>query len=251
MAKPQPAAPQQQVVLFQSELPAHIAQHQGPARGMEDVTSNDVIIPRLEQVQALSPARDKTSSNYIPGAEEGMLFNSVTRELYGSEAFVTPVVYKKQWLVWKDRKQGGGAQGFRGAFNSELEAKSKINELSEEQGLEAVETAQHFCYIIKANGSAEEIVMSMAKSKLKVSKRWNSLMRIAGGDSFSRVYKVSSIVEANAKGEKYQNFAMALVGYTPEPIYRKAEALYSNIHQGGVVVSQDYDNAPSEKEEDF
>lgn len=254
MAKQQPVAQQekQQVVIFNAELPAHIAQHQGPARGMEDVTANDIIIPRLEQVQALSPARDRTSSNYILGAEEGMLFNSVTRELYGSEAFVIPVVYKKQWLVWKDRKQGGGAQGFRGAFNSELEAKARINELSaEEQGLDAVETAQHFCLIVGANGNSEEIVMSMAKSKLKVSKRWNSLMRIAGNDSFSRVYKVSSIVEANAKGEKYQNFAIALVGYTPEAQYRKAEALYSNIYKGGVVISQDYegDATPAQHEE--
>lgn len=231
-------------VIISTEMPSWLANQQGPARGMEEVTANDVIIPRIELVQSLSPARDKTSAAYIQGAEEGSLFNNVTRDLYGSEVHVIPVVYKKQWLVWKDRKQGGGTQGFRGAFNSELEAKAKIRELeATEQGLETSETAQHFCLVLKADGSMEEAVISMAKSKLKVSKRWNSLMRIAGGDSFSRVYKVSGIVEANAKGEKYHNLAIAQVGFAPEAAYRKAEALYNQIGSGGVVVNHDYEEA--------
>lgn len=246
------AKKEETAVVFTTEMPSYLANQQQTGRGMEDVTANDLIIPRLELVQSLSPARDKTSPAFIPGAEEGSLFNNVTRELYGAEAYVVPVVYKKQWLVWKDRKQGGGSNGFRGAFNSEQEAKAKIAELAPtEQGLEAVETAQHFCYVIKSTGQVEEVVISMAKSKLKVSKRWNSLMRIGGGDCFSRVYKVSAVVEANAKGEKYQNLAIAPAGYTPEEIYRKAENLYNQIHRGGVVVSNDYEDgggAPTSEE---
>lgn len=232
-------------MVISNEKPSWLVDHNGPARGMEDVTANDIIIPRVELVQSLSPARDKTSAAYIPGAEEGSLFNNVTRDLYGSEVMVVPVVYKKQWLVWKDRKQGGGTNGFRGAFNSEIEAKAKIRELeSVEQGLEVSETAQHFCLVLKTDGTMEEAVISMAKSKLKVSKRWNSLMRIAGGDSFSRVYRVTGVVEANAKGEKYHNLAVAMVGYAPEAVYRRAEAMYNQIGQGGVVVNHDYEDAP-------
>lgn len=242
-AKTEAAKPETTSMVISSEKPSFLTgKENAPARGMEDVTANDIVIPRLEVVQSLSPARDKTSPAFIAGAEEGTLYNNVTRELYGTEAFVVPVVYKKQWLVWKDRKQGGsGANGFRGAFNTEGDAKAKITELSEETGLEAVETAQHFCYLVRADGRTDEIVLSMSKSKLKVSKRWNSLMRIAGGDSFTHVYKINAVTEANAKGDKFQNLTVSSVGYVPEGIYRKAEALYSQIHKGGVVVSNDYE----------
>lgn len=245
MSKNQVVAKEEtQMVMFSAEMPAYLAANaNAPSRGMEDVTASDMIIPRLEIVQSLSPARDKTSPAYIPGAEEGHLYNNVTRALIGSEAFVIPVVYKKQWLVWKDRKLGGGTAGFRGAFNTEHEAKAKIAELAAtEQHLEAIPTPQHFCLVVQANGSTEEVVISMPKSKEKVSKRWNSLMRIAGGDSFSRVYRIWSVVEANAKGDKFQNVSIAMAGYTPEAAYRKAEALYNTIHQGGVVINQDFED---------
>lgn len=241
-----------QVVLISNELPAYLVGKSGGARGMEDVTSNDVIIPRLEVVQSLSPARDKTSPLYIAGSEEGMFYNNVTRELYGPEVMVVPVVYKKQWLIWKDRKvAGGGAGGFRGACSTELEAKQRLmGELSEEQGLEVVETAQHFCYLLRGDGRMEEIVLSMAKSKLKVSKRWNSLMRIAEDDCFTRVYKVTAVVEQNAKGDKFQNINISNAGYAPEAVYLKAEKLYAQISKGGVVVSNDYEGETANQKDE-
>ena len=226
---------------FQSDAPAYVTQMAG-GRGSENVGAGDVIIPRLEVIQALSPARKKGDSAYIDGAEEGMLFNNVTRVLYGTEVFVIPVAYKKQWLLWKDRKLGGGSQGFRGAFDSEAEAKNAASALGEE-GVAPVETAQHFCLAIHTSKQLpiEEIVISMSKSKLKVSKRWNSLMRIAGGDTFSRVYKVSAVTEKNARNEEYYNMGVSAAGWAPEEVYRRAEKLYDQFAKGGIVASHDYD----------
>ncbi|MEY2824474.1 MAG: Vibrio phage, partial [Pseudomonadota bacterium] len=111
------------------------------ARGAENVSTDDMIIPRIELVQALSPARNKKDAAYVEGAEEGMLFNNVTRELYGEFVLVIPVYYVKQYLVWKDRKQGGGgSNGFRGAFASPELAREAISNLGEE-GLEVSDTA--------------------------------------------------------------------------------------------------------------
>ena len=45
---------------------------------------DDITIPRVDVLQALSPQRKKTNAEYIEGAEEGMLFNTVTKQLYGS-----------------------------------------------------------------------------------------------------------------------------------------------------------------------
>lgn len=237
------------VSLVTNSVPDFLRGKTTGGRGMEDVTASDIIIPRVELIQALSPVRDKKDPTYIDGAEEGMMYNNVTRALYGTEVTVVPVVYRKQWLVWKDRKLGGGANGFRGAFATELEAKKHIAELNEE-GLVSTETAQHFCLIIQG-AAIDEAVVSMSKTKLKVSKRWNSLMRMAGGDCFERAYKLAPTVEVNARNEKYYNFNVTQTGYVNRQVYVKAEALYEQVTQGSVVVSQDFSesSAPIENGE--
>jgi hypothetical protein len=59
----------------------------GGREGLENITIEDIAIPRIELIQALSPARIKSDPAYIEGADEGQLFNSVTRELYRRRVF--------------------------------------------------------------------------------------------------------------------------------------------------------------------
>lgn len=234
--------------LVVDEVPEYLKGKTG-SRGAENVGSEDMVIPRIELIQALSPARNKKDAAYIEGAEEGMLFNNVTRQLYGESVAVVPVYYTKQFLVWKDRKAGGGTNGFRGAFASKELAEAAISKLGED-GLEVVDTAQHFV-LVRTNDDWQEAVISMAKSKMKVSKRWNSLVRLAGSDSFSRAYKLSAVTETNARNESYYNFNVTPLGFVKEEVYRRAESLYETVRAGGARVSADYDDgagAPSETE---
>ena len=209
-------------------------------RGAENVSADDMIIPRIELVQALSPARKKNDPAYVEGAEEGMLYNNVTRQLYGEAVTVVTVYYTKQYLVWKDRKAGGGgSNGFRGAFATEQSARDAIAQLGEE-GLEVSDTAQHFV-LVKSGDQWSEAVVSMAKSKIKVSKRWNSLIRMTNTDSFSRAYKLSAVTETNARNESYYNFNITPLGFVNQDLYKRAEKLYETIKSGNVKVSNDYD----------
>lgn len=222
---------------------------QGQARGAENVTTDDMIIPRIELIQALSPARKKTDPAYIEGAEEGMLYNNVTRQLFGESVTVVPVYYAKQYLVWKDRKAGGGgSNGFRGAFSDKMSADNAIAALGEE-GLEAIDTAQHFV-LVRVGDEWQEAVISMAKSKMKVSKRWNSLIRMTQTDSFARAYKLSAVTETNARNESYFNFNVNPLGFVTKDVYERAEKLYETIRSGAVKVSADYDAEAGEAHPD-
>jgi len=236
MAKNQVAV-KEEFQLMSDTLPDYMKQGN---RGAENVGTDDMIIPRIELIQALSPVRKKTDASYIEGAEEGMLYNNVTRVLYGETVTVVPVYYTKQFLVWKDRKLGGGgSNGFRGAFPTEAAARDAIAALAEE-GLEVADTAQHF--VLVQNGEDwQEAVISMAKSKIKVSKRWNSLIRMTNTDSFSRAYKLSATTETNARNESYFNFNITPLGFVPKALYDRAEKLYETVRTGSVKVSNDYD----------
>lgn len=203
-------------------------------KGSENVGADDMIIPRLGLCQSLSPQRKKSDDRYIEGIEEGDMFNTVTSELYGNGVIVVPVFYRKEYLIWVSRDGGSDGNGFRGAFPTELEAAQAKNLLDDGDKCEIVETASNFCLLVKEDGSTDEIIVPMAKSQMKVSRKWNSLIRMAGGDRFSHGYKLIGVEESGGKGD-YFNYNVVKLGYTPETVYKEAEALYEAIASGQKV----------------
>lgn len=231
--------PDSRQVATQEDVPDYIKQ--GKGRGSENVTMKDVVIPRLEIVQMLSPCLKPDKAEYIEGAKVGDLFNSVTREVYGTRVTATPVYFFKQYLVWKDRKKGGG---FGGAYNSLAEANERIKQEPEaERALWAAqETDQQLIMIDKVDGTIDECVISMSRTKLKVSRQFNALVRIKGGDRFSRRYMVFTANESNANGDEYLNYAFTPAGFPPQVVYEKAEALYTALSSGARKAVFDHDS---------
>lgn len=229
-------------IMMTDTVPDYIKQD--AARGSENVTMDDMVIPRLEVVQGLSPAVKRGDPNYIEGAQMGDLNNSVTRQLYGQELYVVNVHFSVQYLVWQARRYIGenGREvttegGFFGAFPTEHEALARAEqEGGAAKGIEVIDTPQHLCLALEVEPSgavvgAEEIMISMPRTKAKISRQWNSLIKLNGGDRFSRVYRLGTELEKNAKGD-YYNLSVKSLGFAPEEIYRKAEALYELVASG-------------------
>lgn len=224
------------------QLPEHL-RGKTEVRGSENVGSSDIIIPRIEIVQSQSKCLKRTDPGYIAAAKPGMLYNNVTREVYGSQAIVCPVFFKKEWLLWVDRKAPGasGTGGFRGAYDSEKEAIMAKRDLGDDgKNLLVTETHQHFVIVVNSAGKMEDAVMSASRTKLKVSRNWNSLIRMAGGDRFARLYKLATAEESNDKGDFY-NYAVSAFGFAPEPIYRRAEKTYAMAAESVLQADRTYD----------
>lgn len=224
-------------IVQSKEIPDYMAQSQG--RGNENVGTKDLVIPRLELIQALSPAVVKGDPMFIKGAEPGMYTNSVTRELYGEEVTVIPVHFQVQYLVWRDRKlakelkiQAGG--GFFGAFNSMDEANAKAQEEGgRAQAIIVEETPTHLCLLMNSStGTLDEIMLSMPRTKQKVSRQWNSMIKLNGGDRFSRAYTFKSVSQQNSDGDNFLNMSVETLGFPSKSIYQKAEALYKSVAGG-------------------
>lgn len=221
------------------QLPDYLKQ--GPARGNEEVKSSDMVLPRLELVQAQSPIKDTNDE-----AREGMLFNSVTQELYGDYAYFVPVYYRMEYLIWQNADEGGG---FHGAYPSEDAARVAMKRIQEDDPkligdgkngkpmLEVVDTPIHYGLRVEPEGTSEQIVISMPKTKAKVSRRWNSMIQIAGGDRFGRVYKISSFTDENKQGKKFKNFVVQPAGFPPKAVYEQAELLYEAFRSGAMAVN--------------
>ena len=218
-------------------VPSYIKQ--GGNRGSENVTNEDLQLPRINVCQDLSPQKDKDEEQYIPGCKIGDLFNTLTGELYpDNKVTFTPITFQKRWFVWKDQDTGGGLQGIY-----DFKDQAKAEELAAtDEDFEAVLTHEHL--VMLPNG--DEIILSMAKSKLKVSKKFNSLIRLNGGDRFGRNYTLGVVRETNKQnGKKYYNFtvntAFGANGFPSQERYEQAEGLYAAV-AGGAGYGGDYDD---------
>ncbi|WP_373081945.1 hypothetical protein [Zhongshania sp.] len=236
-------AKKQEVMASQDNMPAYMKDKMMDQRGNENVGTDDVQLPRIDVLQALSPQIKKSDPDYIDGAEQGMLFNTLTGDLYEELQFI-PVYVRKRWLLWKDRKAGGG---LRGVADSEAEAKAKLAELDDRDQVEIVDTHENIVLIVEKDGTLTEAIWSLAKSKAKVARKFNSLVRLNGGPRFSRVYTMLPFEDENAAGEAYWNMAIGKSTQWPtQEQFEYAEALYESISQGSRKVGADYtEEAPA------
>lgn len=223
------AVQQSQELAFSQETPDYIKKDQ--ARGSEEVGIKDVALPRLEIIQSQSPIKD-----LVEGATEGHMFNSVTQEILGDIVYFVPVYYRMEYLVWKNQDKGGG---FFGSFASEAEAEQRKSQAVEEgedpDDIEVVDTPVHYGLMVTPDLSRiEQLVISMPRTKAKVSRKWNSLIQMSGGDRFSRVYKISTFKDENKNKQKFFNYTVQPAGFAPKVAYDEAERLYDVFKSGAV-----------------
>jgi hypothetical protein len=180
--------------------------------GLENITSEDLTIPRLKILQALSPEVQKRDGKYVDGASAGDIINTVTGALYGEDKQLTvlPVSYKRLFLEWQPRESGGGlvAQHEDQAVLSKT-TKNQIGQDMLENGNYIQTSANHFVLIINDDGSFDQAMIPMAGTQLKKSRTWNSVMasikmrsddKVFTPPSFSHKYSLKTVQESNDRG---------------------------------------------------
>jgi hypothetical protein len=178
--------------------------------GMENVTSNDVLIPRLSILQQLSPQLSAKKSEYIKGAQVGHICDIGTGDIFPDGILFLPVYYKKDYLEWAPRSTGKGLINIHSdpAILDSCRRDEKNRPFLPNGNLIA-ETAQWFGLNMTADGRKSFI--PMGSTQLKKSKRWMTLAtgeRLSRADGsqftpplFYRTYQLTSADESNNEGE--------------------------------------------------
>ena len=130
-------------------------------------------------------------------------------KLYGESVNVVPVTFKKEFLLWRDQDLGGGFGGV--SYRTRRHTKPKKHRISLRNGKFWTRRSTSACWSKKAK--TLKIVISMAKSKGKCSRKWNSMVRLNGGPRFSRVYSVHGVGDQNAAGQDYHTLDVKNVGF--------------------------------------
>lgn len=215
--------------------------------GMETMGREDFAIPFLTILQALSPQLQKNKSEYNPEAEQGMIMNTATGELFSGEdgILVIPVAYDFEFIEWRPRDIGGGlvARYKRGEQPTDVKRNDKGQDVRAANGNILVGTHQYFV-LVDNDGKIEQCVLAMSKTQAKKSKRWNGLLnqaKVPGTDrqapAFANVWRFTTIAESNDKGSWY-GWNYELVGQTPRPIFMACVQFLEAIKAGSVKVAE-------------
>lgn len=190
--------------------------------GFEDLTADDMVIPRISILQKMSPQVDEDNPSYVEGAKAGAMLNSVTGEIYTKDGFrFVPVHRVHEFLEFVPRDLGGG---FKGSHAPDSEVVKKAREAvggnwgkisvvdGEGAGNTLNETFQVYGLLVDGDNFAPA-VLSFSSSNIKQYKRWMTMARsvqLRGQDGhrftpplFAHLYQVSTQYQENAKGSWY------------------------------------------------
>ena len=148
-------------------------------KGVGNLTQEDLALPFLKILGQLSPEVNKRDGKYVQGAEPGMIYNSVTGELFdGVEGVeVTPCHYKLEYIEWQDRGEGSGAPVAIHSSSSDIMSKTTRDASYKDRlpsGNYIEKTASHF--VIVNSNSPSTALIAMKSTQLKISRKWNSMM---------------------------------------------------------------------------
>lgn len=146
-------------------------------KGFEDITIDDLTIPFLAILQTGSPQTKKDKGLYIPGAEAGMLFNTVTQEVFDGKVGVLfiPVHRIHKFIEWVPRDQGGGLVGVTEPNDPKVVAlrkENKFGKISNAEGNDVVETFTIYGLAFREDGTYMRAALSFSSSNIKHYKRW-------------------------------------------------------------------------------
>ena len=216
------------------------------AKGLGKIGQEDLALPFLKILGQLSPEVNKRDGKYVEGAEPGMIFNSVSGELYdGVKGIdVIPAFYKLEYIEWKDRGEGPGAPVAIYDSSSDIMSKTKPDANYKDRlpnGNYIEKTASHF--VIITGDSPSTALISMKSTQLKISRKWNSMMsgiKLKGKNglftpaSFSHIYRLKTTQMSNDKGTWF-GWEVSKVGpITDQQLYQQAKSFSESISKGAV-----------------
>ena len=228
-----------------AQLPATTLE-QDAGKGLGKLTQEDLALPFLKILAQLSPEVNKRDGKYVEGAEAGMIYNSVSGELYdGTKGIsVIPCFYKLEYLEWKDRGEGSGAPVAIHSSASDIMSKTKMDANFKDRlpnGNYIEKTANHFVLITQP--TATTALISMKSTQLKISRKWNSMMaslKMKGKNttftpaSFSHTYQLRTVQQSNDKGTWFGWEVQKIGPVSNTETYQQAKAFAENISKGNV-----------------
>ena len=220
--------------------------------GFDNVDSKSLALPFLKVLGQLSPQVTQGDSNFIPDAKAGMIYNTVTDELYDGHIGITviPCYYKLEYIEWKDRDKGAVAPVNVYPSDSDIMTKTTRGDDGKDRlqnGNYIEETASHYVMVVEPDKTSTALI-TMKSTQRKKSKKWNSMMmslrqQRKNGKGFfkpapfTQKYLLATVLEKNNMGSWF-GWEISHVGAVEsEEVLKAAFDFYESCKKGSVRVN--------------
>lgn len=220
------------------------------------MNQDDFALPFLRLLTNTSP-----EVGAIDGALPGMIYNSVTGQLYDGKKGITviPCAYVRQYIEWAPRGSGSGAPIHIYPSTSDILSKTHRepgeNKDYLDNGNYIENTANHYVMVVEADGSPSPALIVMKSTQLKKSRKWNSMMqsvKLTGRNGlftppmYSQMYRLTTQPESNDKG-KWFGWEVERIGTVEDQgLYETAKAFSQSVSSGTVKVKHEGEERSSE-----
>lgn len=184
-------------------------------KGFENLRQDDLSIPFLTIIQAMSPELNKQKPEYIQGARAGMIIDSVSNKILGSDEsplqFI-PCAYRKSFVEWRARESGGGMVKIHD--NDTILNECTRNDKNQDvlKNGNVIVTTGYMIGLYLVDDDYTRCMISFTSTQLKKVRQWLSIMtamKMNGKNGkytppmYSHIYDISTVPESNNKGTWY------------------------------------------------
>ena len=234
-----------------TSMPDFMKQYAG--QGGEAVRTEDLLIPRIALLQALSPQVTEQ------GEKVGEFYHTVLEESLGAEVKIIPLLFKKMLILWNPRENGGGIlarsddgkvwnpsnQKFTVKIKGRKEpvvwetkgsvAESGLTDWGtsnpdEPNSPPAATEVYSFLSVLPDHLELGPVVVALQRSQTTVAKKWLSRLMISQAPFFGQQFTLTSSDDQNKAGDKFKNFAFKPAGLvTDEALFNELRAMYARF----------------------
>jgi len=199
------------------ETSTAVAEPNKKARGFGDEDPNDLLLPRIELLQALSPAVTQGKGT------AGQLVNQISKSPLPTNIFV-PIAMHRKFIKWVPRDEGGGIE----YQTNDPKDPRVIEDTKWGPHGEKPSCTKYTNFLVLLEGQTLPIILSFAMTSYQAGRKLYTMCKMAGGDIWNKKYKLSSLQKQNNKGVFY-TFEVDEAGDTDEGDRKNAEVLYESF----------------------
>lgn len=190
----------------QQDIEALMREHAG--EGTEHLTAQDLLIPRLTILQALSPQVTQGKPEFDPNARTGQIYDVGMKEGWPDGIMALICYSTRSWNEWAPRHTGRGIVARHENPLILQNCKPGENGLPTLPNGNTIVDAMEF-YLMNLSAKGRKSFISMSSTQLKEARRINNYISEEVEDAqgniyrppiYYRVYRLSTVSTSNAKG---------------------------------------------------
>jgi hypothetical protein len=231
--------------------------------GKENISKDDIEIPRLKLMQGLSPELQE-----FDGLKAGFFFHPAAEFIFDGPFRAVPVFMDKRYILWRPRDAGGGILAraddgvhwspAQGSFTVQLDKKDGGDSVTwtmaktvQESGLNNWGTlnptdpnsppaaTEMYNYLLAFPDEPDLMpaVLSFQRSSIKVGRRFNTKLKTVRAPIFGTIWEFRAAEDSNNRGQSFFNIDVRSAGLiTDSNLYQQYRSMYETFSQRGLAI---------------